>query len=195
MRALMGPTIGTPIPNLDTPTYHSSREGIAYLYDIMERDGPFDGIIGYSEGGTVAATLLLHEQRRFEVEGREPMFKCAIFFAGWPPMNPDLNAVVLADESDLQINIPTCHVSKYSLICYAYIHTPVSGIMFSILTLDTVGSLDPYLGGSMALYNVCDLDTAFLFDHAKGHTLPRDRETVKELGDTIRAMCSTILCD
>ncbi|QKX56786.1 uncharacterized protein TRUGW13939_03893 [Talaromyces rugulosus] len=168
MRALMGPTIGTPMPNLDNPIYHSSQEGIAYLYDIMERDGPFDGIIGYSEGATVAATLLLHEQRRFEVEGRVPMFKCAVFFAGWPPMNPDLNAVVLADESDLQITIPTCHV---------------------------IGSLDPYLGGSMSLYNLCDLDTAFLFDHAKGHTLPRDRETVKELGDTIRMMCSSILSD
>lgn len=47
----------------------------------------------------------------------------------------------------------------------------------------------------MSLYNLCDLDTAFLFDHAKGHTLPRDRETVKELGDTIRTMCSSILTD
>ena len=49
-----------------------------------------------------------------------------------------------------------------------------------------VGSLDPYLAGSMALYNVCDPDTAYLFDHAKGHTLPRDKHTVKELGDVIR---------
>lgn len=50
----------------------------------------------------------------------------------------------------------------------------------------SVGSLDPYLHGSMALYNVCDPDTAYLFDHAKGHTIPRDKETVKELGDIIR---------
>ena len=40
--------------------------------------------------------------------------------------------------------------------------------------------------GSMALYNVCDADTAYLFDHAKGHTLPRDKDTVKELGDVVR---------
>ena len=49
-----------------------------------------------------------------------------------------------------------------------------------------VGSLDPYLHGSMALYNVCDPDTAYLFDHAKGHTLPRDKDTVKELGNVVR---------
>lgn len=39
----------------------------------------------------------------------------------------------------------------------------------------------------MAPYNVCDPDTAYLFDHAKGHTLPRDKDTVKELGDVVRA--------
>lgn len=50
----------------------------------------------------------------------------------------------------------------------------------------TVGSLDPYIDGSMALYNVCDMDTAVLFDHAKGHTLPRDKDTIRELVDVIR---------
>lgn len=38
----------------------------------------------------------------------------------------------------------------------------------------------------MALYNVCNADTAVLFDHAKGHTLPRDKDTIKELVDVIR---------
>ena len=52
--------------------------------------------------------------------------------------------------------------------------------------VDLVGSLDPYVHGSLALFNVCDPDTAYLFDHAKGHTLPRDKDTVKELGDVVR---------
>lgn len=91
----------------------SAHDAIDYLYNIMERDGPFDGIIGYSEGATVGATLLLHEQRRFETQGIPTMFKCGLFFAGWPPMNPDLNGIVLADESDLTITIPTCHISEY----------------------------------------------------------------------------------
>ena len=52
----------------------------------------------------------------------------------------------------------------------------------------TVGSLDPYLAGSIALYNICDMDSAYLFDHAKGHTLPRDRKILRELGDIIRTM-------
>lgn len=36
------------------------------------------------------------------------------------------------------------------------------------------------------------MDTAYLFDHAKGHTLPRDKETVRELGDIIRTMRENI---
>jgi hypothetical protein len=55
-----------------------------------------------------------------------------------------------------------------------------------------VGSLDPYLDGSLALFNVCDPDTAVLFDHAKGHTLPRDKDTVKELCDVIRDMIADV---
>lgn len=142
----------------------SLRNAIEYLYRIMDEMGPFDGILGYSEGASIAATLLLIEQRRFADEGIPPMFKCAIFFAGWPPMTPELDAMVLADESDLLIEVPTCHI---------------------------VGSLDPYLPGSMALYNVSDPDTAYLFDHGKGHTLPRDQKTVKELGEVIREMIAS----
>lgn len=106
------------LPAVPTPehcTNNSAAEAMEYLYHIMEEDGPFDGIIGYSEGATVASTLLLHEQRRFETLGIPPMFKCALFFAGWPPMTPELNEIVLADESELTINIPTCHISKSRL--------------------------------------------------------------------------------
>ncbi|CAK7225212.1 hypothetical protein SCUCBS95973_005785 [Sporothrix curviconia] len=151
MRELMKEGVAT--------THRSTDAALKYLLKIMKERGPFEGIIGYSEGATVAATLLLHEQRRFQKEGIAPMFKYAIFFAGWPPVDPTTHAMILSDETDEVIEIPTCHI---------------------------IGSLDPYLHGSMALYNVCDADTAYLFDHAKGHTLPRDKETVKELGDVVR---------
>ena len=91
----------------------SVRRALDYLYRIMEEEGPFEGIIGYSEGATVAATLLLDEQQRLEKEGRTPMLKCAIFFAGWPPLTPEADAMVLADESDLVLDVHTCHVGEY----------------------------------------------------------------------------------
>ena len=96
----------------DDSCNQSAQDAIDYIYRIMEEDGPFDGILGYSEGATLAATLILHEQQRFDISGIPPMFKCALFFGGWPPLRPELDEVLLADESDLTITIPTCHVSK-----------------------------------------------------------------------------------
>lgn len=93
-------------------TRRSTDNAIKYLLKIMKEQGPFDAILGYSEGATVAATLLLHEQRRSKKNGTKPMFKYAIFFAGWPPVDPDSHRVVLSDESDAMIDIPTCHISK-----------------------------------------------------------------------------------
>ena len=92
-------------------TDKSAAHTLEYLYGIMEKDGPFDGIVGYSEGATIASTLLLHEQLLQENHGRIPVFKFALFFGGWPPMKPTLDGIVLADESDLMIDVPTCHIS------------------------------------------------------------------------------------
>lgn len=94
-------------------SHRSTDNALKYLLKIMKERGPFDGIIGYSEGATVAATLLLHEQRRFKKKGIEPMFKYAIFFAGWPPVDPDTHNMILSDESDAMIEIPTCHISEF----------------------------------------------------------------------------------
>jgi hypothetical protein len=93
-------------------TSNSARLTLDYLYEVLDKEGPFDGIIGYSEGATIAGTLLLHEQVREREEGRAPTLKCALFFGGWPPMKPTLDGLVLADESDLTIEVPTTHISR-----------------------------------------------------------------------------------
>ena len=83
-----------------------------------------------------------------------------IFFAGWPPVSVegDTARCLLADECEDVIDVPTCHI---------------------------VGCNDPYIHGAMALYSMCDEDTATLFDHGKGHTVPRDARTIKELSSAI----------
>jgi|TARA_R110002003_G_scaffold279_6_gene18065 hypothetical protein len=94
----------------------SAKSALNYLYEVIEKDGPFEGIVGYSEGATIAGTLLLHERLREKSEGRPATFKCALFFGGWPPMTPTLDGIVLADENDLMIDVPTCHISMFILV-------------------------------------------------------------------------------
>lgn len=58
-------------------------------------------------------------------------------------------------------------------------------MVIDIPTCHVVGCSDPYIHGAVALYGICDEDTAILFDHGKGHTVPRDEVTVKELSEAI----------
>ncbi|PNY26862.1 uncharacterized protein TCAP_03220 [Tolypocladium capitatum] len=136
------------------------KTALGRLFEIIDEDPEIDGILGYSEGATAAATLILEEARRWEEEGRPRRIKHAIFFAGWPPVRLRNGSVecLLADESDNVIDVPTCHV---------------------------VGCNDPYIHGAMALFGMCNEDTAMLFDHGKGHTVPRDTRTIQELASVM----------
>jgi predicted esterase len=130
-------------------------------HPVSAADTFHQGILGYSEGATTAATLVLEEARRAEEEGRPRRIKTAVFFAGWPPVSLVNGEVktLLADECEDVIDIPTCHI---------------------------IGCNDPYVQGAMALFSMCDEDTTTLFDHGKGHTVPRDPRTIKELAAAIQ---------
>lgn len=136
------------------------------LYDLIDANPDIEGIIGYSEGAVLAGSLLHDEQRRFTEEGREKRLKCAMFFAGWPPLTSD-GRLIYGDEIDEGIDAHSIHV---------------------------IGANDPYIAGSMALYNVFDEDSAALFDHGKGHTIPRDPRTLRELAKNVRDMLKTAGC-
>ncbi|KAJ5561876.1 hypothetical protein N7535_003661 [Penicillium sp. DV-2018c] len=147
------------------PTFSCIVEVVDRLIGILDSEGDIDGVLGYSEGGQIAASLILEEQRRERELGRKPRLKCAIFFCGWPPMHPVTGKIALADDfNEEPITIPTCHV---------------------------VGASDPFLDGSMALYNMCHVDNADLFDHGGGHVLPRGKQTVEELVVTVREMINS----
>ena len=151
-------------PLLDFGTPQVSRV-IEDLRRTMDEEGDIEGIIGYSEGAMIAASFLLDEQRRCRERGIEQKIKCAIFIAGWPPKDSRHGQVVLSDETEDTIEIPTCHV---------------------------MGALDPMIHGPMALYNLCDQDQAEVFDHGYGHLVPREERTVKELSQVVRNMISSV---
>ncbi|KJZ70901.1 hypothetical protein HIM_09694 [Hirsutella minnesotensis 3608] len=138
----------------------TTQNAIKKLLDLIAEDPEIEGILGYSEGAMMAATLIMEEKRRFEEEGIPRRIKCGVFFAGWPPVRlvGDKIKSLLYDECDDVLDIPTCHI---------------------------VGCKDPYIHGALALYEVSDPDSAELFDHGKGHTVPRDPKTINELADSI----------
>jgi hypothetical protein len=79
----------------------SVQNALDALYSTMEKHGPFDAICAYSEGTVIGGSLILDEQRRFEAEGRPRQIKKAVFFAGWPPLKPNSNEMLLSDISEM----------------------------------------------------------------------------------------------
>jgi Serine hydrolase (FSH1) len=117
------------------------------LYQIIDEEGPFEGIMGLSEGSTVAATFLVDYFRRGSHRTSPLPLKCAVFMGGQAPCTTDGKTLILADEFGQIISLPTCHIIGYN---------------------------DPLIDSSMALYHLCDEESATIVDHGKGHMPPRD---------------------
>ena len=141
------------------PSSLTMRAMLDPLHRILEKDGPFHGVLGYCEGASIAATLLISNQRRCEAQRIENTLTNAIFFSGVPPRHPDGDELILADRYGPVIKARSVHVFSPS---------------------------DPFRHGCLALYNVCDEDNATIFDHGKGHVIPRDRRDIEDLGAFVR---------
>ena len=141
------------------PQLRDLRGVLDRLHRIMSEYGPFLGIIGYSEGACTAATLLIDIQRRCQATGSENTLTHALFFSGWPPLDPDGAELLLSDMVGQIIQCQTIHI---------------------------LGSTDPFIHGSLALYDMCIEDKALIFDHGKGHLVPREPKVLKELAAFVR---------
>lgn len=138
----------------------SLQEAYDLLYDIIDEEGPFDGVLGFSHGGTLASGLLIHHAKMYPQE--PPLFRCAIFVNSLPPfrMNPGENPVIDADL-DGYINIPTVSVG---------------------------GSRDWLLEYSRALHRLCNSSRSIWVTHSKGHDIPGDKKNVAVMAAAIRKL-------
>ncbi|TAQ90859.1 hypothetical protein B7494_g787 [Chlorociboria aeruginascens] len=88
----------------DSPT--SCALAVDQLRAFIEAEGPYDGVFAFSQGATIAATLL--SQRT----NSELPFKCAVFFSGLSA--PDYDAlkkgeIRMLDEAGI-LKLPTAHI-------------------------------------------------------------------------------------
>ena len=131
------------------------------LLDIQRKfdeEGPFDCILGHSEGAVIAATFVIDRLKK-SAEGNAP--KCAVFMNGAVPHTADGKGWLLADECGQLITIPTCHVLAYN---------------------------DALVDQAVALYHLCDGDLADVVDHGRGHAIPRDDKSWKLMVKAIRSL-------
>ena len=106
----------------------------------ITKEGPFDGVMAFSLGAALVATLMIRNSQQDLTQPRvAPLFKCAIFLSGGIPFD---NAALLqgkvqtldAGEGEI-IQIPTAHIwgsndvlspgtsSVLSMMCSAQLRT------------------------------------------------------------------------
>ncbi|KAI0891077.1 serine hydrolase FSH [Annulohypoxylon nitens] len=99
------------LDDLDTCT-----SALINLDTYIAEEGPFDGVLAFSQGAMIAATYIIWKTRQDPVLQRNsPTFRCAVFFPSWDPYDPDLlwksclRPMTHSADGEM-IQIPTAHI-------------------------------------------------------------------------------------
>lgn len=69
---------------------HAIQSSLDHLQDFIDEEGPFDGVIGFSQGGSLALTYLLEEASEMSANpGKAPAFSFAVFLSTIVAFSPD----------------------------------------------------------------------------------------------------------
>jgi pimeloyl-ACP methyl ester carboxylesterase len=101
--------------DLDADELHEAHD---LVQGTIDAQGPFDGVFGWSQGGTLAASYLIEHAQRQTDPAVKPPFRCAIFAATPRPIDPaglleDPMVMKVASADDLGeiIQMPTLHIT------------------------------------------------------------------------------------
>ena len=129
------------------------------LYETLEEEGPFDGVIGFSHGATLAFAFLMHHATNHPLDLPFALFRCAVFIASCPPPSEDGPALKPIGKVGPLLTIPTVHIA---------------------------GRGDAMFQESLRLYSLCQEDTAKLICHDGGHHVPRNRAFTVTTANALR---------
>ncbi|KAJ5650651.1 Serine hydrolase FSH [Penicillium longicatenatum] len=150
---------------------------VAGLVQYVQSQGPFDGVMGFSEGGIVAAMLLV-EDARYPFAG----FKCGIFFSAALPLDPDVVRTGIVRCIDpvadgVLLHIPTTVVIEENLV--------------RLRDRSPLAPLWLQEDAQEALIQICDEASREVVRHNLGHHVPGSK-SVEKLAETLQAIERTI---
>ncbi|KAJ1722536.1 Ovarian cancer-associated protein 2 [Coemansia erecta] len=93
------------------------EQSVKALQQIAREQGPFDGILGFSQGAGMAAILLaLAQQKNAAAAGELPVFRFAVLISGFFPQMPEFEEALgggsssSSDDDDKRLHVPSLHV-------------------------------------------------------------------------------------
>ncbi|KAI0024629.1 serine hydrolase-domain-containing protein [Xylariomycetidae sp. FL0641] len=159
------------------------RDLLADLGDLVASQGPFDSVMGFSEGGIVAAMLLLHAGGGF---------RCAVFLSAALPLDP---ASAQEGSTALRcavpsrgplVTVPTAHIAEAAEVADERLRerSPMDALWVEAGYRDLKQLRE-------ALARLCQGDLREEFVHDLGHEVPGARLS-KGLDGAVRAIERTI---
>ncbi|KAK8045424.1 hypothetical protein PG993_005448 [Apiospora rasikravindrae] len=186
----------------DKPVQERLQRAFDLLDDVIREDGPFDGIFGFSQGGALAASFLLHH-REMHPHDPEP-FQLAIFMGATLPFDPQSQtranqyvtsispqngAVSVRDWNSedlvepLPINGLIAPPAPGDGILRLY-HPEREAARITIPTVHIMGTQDPFYPQSVVLSQLCS-GHVDVVEHQEGHILPRNYSFTRQVAVSI----------
>ena len=163
----------------------------------MEEEGPFDGVIGFSQGAALASSMMLQHAKS---NPGEDLFGCAIFAGASLPYNLDDPASSLPPEGGrTKVILPTAMQNDTKPRGFPAISGPVFApflgryrpeietARINVPTLHIIGDADQYASQSRLLSKVCDAE-AKIISHPEGHRIPRDPPFQRKVAAAIEGL-------
>lgn len=182
-----------------------------FLVSIVEEDGPYDGVIGFSQGAALAASILLSSEYSRDdyglTRGAAPLFKIAIFFnavmlfSPSPDIGSNIGREIKMQEERLAgflqgvDSSPSANHdvrSIYSEGDKSSFDLPPSIFGFipetfptriAIPTLHVIGMNDQFSKHSQDLVKLCDPDKIQVLYVDGGHEIPRTEKALNRCSE------------
>ncbi|XRM45827.1 hypothetical protein ABZX51_008901 [Aspergillus tubingensis] len=199
------------------PSPDTVLEAVNRLEQFIDLHGPFDGILGFSQGAALAASYLLYDANRPYPHAE---FRCAVFFCAiqcWDLESPGFtldkegHCRTIAEEGkSSEVLGKTDNITSlfgaadHPLLCrqwnaatpllWPYGKAPMRLdplAQISLPSLHIVGAKDPYRADALALQTHCATGKAQIVETAAGHEIPRDPVLVRKVAQFLHtAPCS-----
>ncbi|KAJ5372915.1 Serine hydrolase FSH [Penicillium concentricum] len=130
----------------------SIHEAFDHTKNFIAKEGPFDAVIGFSQGAALAASLLIHQSKNYPAE--PSLFRAAVFICGAAPWDSTGLQHILPQPNTYPISIPTANI---------------------------VGKADALFPEGIRLFELCEPAKATFYDHGSKHMVPFDMKNTEEM--------------
>ncbi|KJX98972.1 ef-hand calcium-binding domain protein [Zymoseptoria brevis] len=189
-----------------SPIPEDVADAVDLIESIIEDEGPFDGILGFSQGCCVATSLMFERQKA----NTKPPFRFGVFIGASLPFNADDlsgkevwediaasgkdprsefagELELLQSGKEFILNNPDTVSEPVWLRRYHSLTTPA--VKLQIPVLHVMGSADPYVRQARTLASMHEnAYDRLVIEHAGAHEVPRDATTNNKIAKHMLVM-------